>query len=235
MGDAPSLVNDHPCRTPSYACSTDVEGLLPQSVQKLRFFVAERDERSQRRREEVPVTLCATCMHAASGARRVEHCGLSGITGAMDPTPASAVAHIIQLSVAPVFLLAGIGSILNVLTARLSRVVDRARSIEASIATYDPEARERALILLKVLDRRMATAHWAISCCTSSALFVCLVVALLFTADLIGASYSRTVALLFILAMALIVAGLLLFLTEIRLATKSVRVRRDLLLERAQR
>lgn len=45
----------------------------------------------------------------------------------------SAVAHVIQLSVAPVFLLAGIGSILNVLAHRLARVVDRARSIEAEL------------------------------------------------------------------------------------------------------
>jgi hypothetical protein len=152
----------------------------------------------------------------------------------MDPIPLSSIAHTIQLSVAPVFLLAGIGSILNVMTARLGRVIDRARALEAMLSGFDDENRARASAELKVLDRRMAMSHWAISCCTASALFVCLVVAIMFLADLTHAGYSRTVATLFVVAMGLIVAGLTLFLAEIRLATVSVRVRDDILPERRQ-
>ena len=152
----------------------------------------------------------------------------------MDPIPLSSIAHTIQLSVAPVFLLAGIGSILNVLTARLGRVIDRARALEATLAGFDEADRIRATGELKVLDRRMATAHWAIGCCTASALFVCLSVAIMFLADITRTGYSRTVATLFVLAMALIVAGLLLFLAEVRQATVSVRVRQDVLPARSQ-
>ena len=50
----------------------------------------------------------------------------------LDPTDisVSTVAQVIQLAVAPVFLLAGIGAFLNVCAGRLSRIVDRARNIE---------------------------------------------------------------------------------------------------------
>jgi hypothetical protein len=149
--------------------------------------------------------------------------------GMNETTTVSAVAHIIQLAVAPVFLLAGIGSILNVLTARLGRVIDRARRLEARFAEMDDDERADYQRELRLLDRRMATAHWAISCCTASALFVCLVVALLFLSDMTDRGSARMVAGLFIAAMGLIVAGLTLFLYEINIATRSVRVSRHLL------
>jgi hypothetical protein len=147
------------------------------------------------------------------------------------PSPAavSTIAHTIQLAVAPVFLVAGIGALLNVLTARLARVVDRARVIEAALASVDAPTRTAHLAELAVLDRRMVLAHRAISLCTSSALFVCLLVALLFIANLVDLSYARIIAGLFVLAMALLIGGLLCFLTEIRIATRSVRVSRHLL------
>lgn len=148
----------------------------------------------------------------------------------MDESAAvSAVAHVIQLSVAPVFLLAGIGSILNVLAHRLARVVDRARGIETQLRNSADGDRAALAATLRILDRRMALAHWAIGCCTGSALFVCLVVAILFLADMTDRGSARLVAAMFIFAMTLIVAGLTLFLLEINLATRSVRVDRELL------
>ena len=150
-----------------------------------------------------------------------------------DPDSVSAVAHVIQLSVAPVFLLAGIGSILNVLAHRLARVVDRARSIEAELRGASDGDRTVLIGQLKVLDRRMAVAHWAIGCCTASALAVCLVVAVLFLADMTDRGSARVVAGMFIGAMALFVAGLSLFLVEINIATRFVRVSHDLLPRRS--
>ena len=80
--------------------------------------------------------------------------------------PIDAIAHNIQLAVAPVFLLTGIASILNVLTNRLGRVIDRARKLEAELAAFDATTRDRALRELGILGRRMAAAHWAIGLCT---------------------------------------------------------------------
>ena len=135
------------------------------------------------------------------------------------------ISHNIQLAVAPVFLLTGIASILNVLTNRLGRVIDRARRIEAEIAGYDLDARKRASLELSFLGRRMAAAHWAIGLCTLSALFVCVVVAILFVGDVLPTRASAAVVPLFILVMVLLIAGLLLFLFEVQIATRSVRVR----------
>ncbi len=136
-----------------------------------------------------------------------------------------AISHNIQLAIAPVFLLTGIASILSVLTNRLGRVIDRARRVEAEIAGYDPDTRRRATLELTVLGRRMAAAHWAIGLCTSSALFVCIVIAIMFVGDLVPGPVSLAVAPLFILVMMLLIAGLLLFLFEVQIATRSVRVR----------
>jgi hypothetical protein len=139
----------------------------------------------------------------------------------------SAIAHLIQLSVAPVFLLAGIGSILNVLASRLARVVDRARRLEAEFQQFDDSGRGLAMAELRLLDRRMTVVNLALSCCTGSALFVCVVVATLFVADLADFRFGQATAYLFILTMALLIAGLLLFLYEVRLAMRSLRLRRD--------
>ncbi len=146
--------------------------------------------------------------------------------------PVDAIAHNIQLAVAPVFLLSGIGAILNVLTARLGRVIDRARKIEAEIEAMPEAAREAALDLLVVLDRRMVAVQFAVGLCTTSALFVCVVVAILFLGDVLPLNWSPVVATLFVGAMVLLSAGLLLFLHEIRIATNSVRVQRHLIKER---
>lgn len=145
------------------------------------------------------------------------------------PIPVIAIAQLIQLAIAPVFLLAGIGALLNVVTHRLSRVVDRARVIEAEFASYDEAQRRRAAAELCLLDRRMKVANWAISACTASALFTCLVVAILFVADLTDIAFGQAIAALFIATMLLLIAGLMLFLYEIRLAMASLRVRRELL------
>jgi hypothetical protein len=147
----------------------------------------------------------------------------------IEPAPVAAIAHLIQLAVAPVFLLAGIGSILNVLAQRLARVVDRSRALEDSYAEAGEEAQRHARAELLLLDRRMSVVNLAISCCTASALFVCVVVAILFVADLAAFPFGRPIAWLFILAMLLLICGLLLFLWEVRLAMHSIRTHRDIM------
>lgn len=144
----------------------------------------------------------------------------------------SAIAHIIQLAVAPVFLLAGIGGILNVLAARLARIVDRARALEKDVPIAEADVRALELDELAVLDRRMGICHWAIGLCTAAALFVCLVVMVLFVADIIAINFAVPVSLLFIAAMASLTLGLLLFLAEVTIATRLVRVQEQFVARR---
>ncbi len=139
----------------------------------------------------------------------------------------TAIAHQIQLAVAPVFLLAGIGGIINVLAQRLARVVDRSRQLEAEPPGESDGARAAYAAELGVLELRMKVVNWAISLCTASALFVCVVVAILFVADLAKIAFARPIAMLFILAMLLLILGLMLFLYEIRLAARGLRIHRE--------
>lgn len=66
----------------------------------------------------------------------------------------SIIAHAIQLAVAPVFLLTGIGALLSVMTNRLGRVIDRARRVEGLWANLDESARGDARRELEFLARR---------------------------------------------------------------------------------
>lgn len=134
------------------------------------------------------------------------------------------VAGIIQLSVAPVFLLAGIAGILNVLASRLARIVDRARSLESDVPIAKEDVRQAELKELVILDRRMSMCHWAIGLCTFAALLVCVVVVVLFVAVLSELQFAVPVSLLFIGAMLSVTLGLLLFLGEVTIATRWVRV-----------
>ena len=136
------------------------------------------------------------------------------------------IAHQIQLAVAPVFLLAGIAGMINVLAHRLARVVDRSRQLEAEPPDDHEVVRRLFFEELAILDRRMRVVNWSLSCCTAGALFVCVVVAILFVAGLANFAFAKPIALLFILAMLLLIVGLILFLYEVRLATRALRISR---------
>lgn len=146
------------------------------------------------------------------------------------PAPAAlTIAHTIQLVVAPVFLLSGLGALLNVFALRLNRVVDRARHIETRFTDLGPAEHDRAVWELRLLDRRMSLISASITLCTISAFAISLVVAGLFVARLMGGGFGRTTAVLFIISMAALIVALGLFLFEIRLANRSLRIRHELL------
>jgi Protein of unknown function (DUF2721) len=135
-----------------------------------------------------------------------------------------AVAHAVQLAVAPVFLLTGIGAILAVMTNRLGRVIDRARVLEEKLEGASPESLATLRTDLAVLSRRAKLNGRAITLCTTTALLVCTVVAVLFLSAFLGFDASILVALLFIAAMLCFFLGLLCFLREIYLATMNLRI-----------
>lgn len=136
----------------------------------------------------------------------------------------TALAHVIQLAVAPVFLLTGVGAILSVLINRLSRIIDRARVLEDGLSQAMATARPGLHTELKTLALRARLIHWAISLCTTCALLICVVIAALFVSAYLAVNVSTAVSLLFIAAMLALIGGLVSFLREIRLAIRSVRI-----------
>lgn len=144
------------------------------------------------------------------------------------------VAEIVRLALAPVFLLSGIGAFLNVLASRLSRIVDRTRQIEPQLLNSRGVEHDRWIAALKVLDRRMSLISWATGLAVTSAILTCLVVVMLFAANLVRTRLGTEIAWLFIGSMLTIGAGFVVFLIETTIAGRAVRVRSELLQHTAE-
>jgi hypothetical protein len=132
------------------------------------------------------------------------------------------ISHVIQLSVAPVFLLTSIGTILGVMSTRLSRIVDRARVLHDRLETASGERVPVIHEEMHTLAHRRALVNVAITSGTIAALLVCVSIATVFLGAVMQANVAMTVASLFILAMAAFVAALVFFLREVLLAVRSL-------------
>jgi hypothetical protein len=132
------------------------------------------------------------------------------------------ISHVIQLSVAPVFLLTSIGTILGVLSMRLARIVDRARALNDLLETALESRADAIRKEMRTLARRRRLINLAITFGTTAALLVCVSIATVFLGAVMKAGVAGVVASLFILAMAAFVAALVFFLREILLAVRSL-------------
>lgn len=138
------------------------------------------------------------------------------------------IAEAIGLAIGPVFLLVAVGGLLNVMTARLGRVVDRIRELE-DLALHEDPGPERAMHIrqLKEQDSRIVRINAAITLSVIAALLVCLVVASIFAAEFVDLDLSALVAGLFVATMIALIASLGFFLSEIYVAARLLRVRAD--------
>lgn len=133
------------------------------------------------------------------------------------------IARLIQSAVAPVFLLSGVAATLGVLTNRLARIVDRARTLEQRLEGH-PGSAQHLHSDLSVLARRARYINWAISMCAIAALLVALVVVTLFANAFLGSELALLIALLFVGAMVCLSAAFIAFFIEVRLATATLRI-----------
>lgn len=144
----------------------------------------------------------------------------------MDPSSTtSLLARTIEISIAPVFLLSAVGVFLGVLTNRLSRIVDRRRSLEADAERggREEELREER----RILEQRRHLIALAITACTYSALLIAGVIAALFVGAVVRLDLASLIALAFVAAMGALIVGLTNFLREVRLALRWVRRSRE--------
>jgi hypothetical protein len=132
------------------------------------------------------------------------------------------IAHVIQLAIAPVFMLTAIAGFVNALVGRLSRAVDRRRSLDELLPAYEGAMRADMETELALLARRIRLILWAIGMAVFSALVVCLLIGVAFVGAYVGVNPARAVALLFILAVAALTGCLLLFFREVVLAVVNV-------------
>ena len=135
------------------------------------------------------------------------------------------IAHLIQIALTPIFLISAIGVTLNVLTSRLARIVDRARAMEGILCSADEaEDGQELHAALGVLARRARYINAAITLITLSALFISLVVVMLFVNAFLRWDLSVYIACMFILSMLSLAAALTAFLIEVRIATRTLRI-----------
>jgi hypothetical protein len=116
------------------------------------------------------------------------------------------IADEIRMAVAPVFLLTALMMLLTLLTTRLVRCVDRARSVmEERSGSPDHGASDACL---RILRRRLWLIQWSIRCVIAASVLVCLIVVTLFSSEYLLPDLTSIIVFLFVGAMALLMVGL---------------------------
>lgn len=127
------------------------------------------------------------------------------------------VQNVVQLSLAPAFLLAGIGAVMNVMTNRLIWVANK---IERILAADEQGTAGDLVQELPALERRRIFAQRAVMLSTASAFTISIVIMLLFVSAFVRTPLGTLVALAWVVTMALLMAGLASFLIETRVAAR---------------
>lgn len=136
------------------------------------------------------------------------------------------IAQTIQLALAPVFVLVAIGNILNLLSTRLGRVVDRSRHLQERHMQTEGRDHDEVVAEIRLLDQRIKLITRAIRVMVTCGLVIGATVAVLFLEELIGFSLQRVAAALFLLAVGLLMWALVLFLRETQISAQQLRIPR---------
>ena len=134
------------------------------------------------------------------------------------------ISQAIALALGPVFLLTGIAGMLNVMSGRLSRIIDRGRYLTERTIDNSSIHQKDITNELKTLERRRLFTSRAITSCTISALLVCLVIVTLFLEAMFNVPLSGIIGYLFIMAILALVVGLAFFLREVHQSSIAVRL-----------
>jgi hypothetical protein len=144
----------------------------------------------------------------------------------------SSITSLIQLSVAPVFLIAGVAGLLNVFTGRLARIMDKLERLDRYVSENEKSNPDFILeeILIKrrkFLVMRMQNTNLAIFFGTNTGFMIALVILSIFSTALLDFDAHIIISVLFILSMLSLIVALLLFLREIYYTTSFIKVKKD--------
>lgn len=132
------------------------------------------------------------------------------------------ITEAMQTAVTPVFLLTGIGALLNVMMSRLGRIKDRERLIYSLVHMASGEDYTLVNEAMKKLTKRSILVSVGIWLATGSALFVCLVIIFMFLGAVTFVESNILIASLFIICMTLLATSLLALVYEVYLATRTI-------------
>ncbi|KUR76828.1 DUF2721 domain-containing protein [Novosphingobium sp. FSW06-99] len=139
------------------------------------------------------------------------------------------IAQTIQLSLAPVFVLVAIGNIMNILTTRLGRIVDRSRSLQVLHAKTKGLEHDVVVIEMRYVDRRIALIGNALLVLVLSGIGIGITVGMLFLGELLGVELRTATQVSFFAAISLLMVALVYLLLETRLVASTLRLPPELL------
>jgi hypothetical protein len=133
----------------------------------------------------------------------------------------SDIGHVIQLSIAPVFLLTGVATKLTVLMNRLGRIIDRTRVLQDALRKGpDPECHEE----LNVLYQRWKLINYALTSSTGCGFLICVIIACLFFGDITSLPLDQYIAGMFVLAMVALILSFSFLLREVTVSFRYMRM-----------
>ena len=142
------------------------------------------------------------------------------------------IVNLIQLSVAPVFLIAGVAGLLNVFLGRLTRIIDKLERMDSALIAKKKKDEsytedKRAVKRREFLIMRMENTNFAIFFATVTGLMVALVILSVFATTLFSYHIEIIISIFFMLAMFFLIIALILFLREIYFTTYFIKLKKD--------
>ena len=139
------------------------------------------------------------------------------------------IAQTIQLALAPVFVLVAIGNMMNLLSSRLGRIVDRSRHLQERHTATSGADHDAVVVEMRAIAQRISLINRAIFLMVLSGLTIGVTVAVLFLEEIVAVRLQFVAADLFLVAIGLLMWALLLFLRETRVASAQLRIPHNLL------
>jgi hypothetical protein len=126
--------------------------------------------------------------------------------------------HIVQQALTPVFLLSGVGTLLNVFASRLGRVADQTHTLEKAPDNIARDTR------LRILRQRARALDFAVVLGALAGGCTCTTVLVLFLGELLGDAGARLLLAAFGAAILLTMGSIASFVVEMLLAARGVRI-----------
>ena len=133
------------------------------------------------------------------------------------------IAHVIQIALAPAFLLSALATLLNVFSTRLGRVADKVDAAAARLRSADSDETARLSRQLAFLRRRSFLLDGAVVLASAAGAMTGIAVLTLFVGALRDAATASVLFGCFGIALVCTVAAIAAFLAEILLAGRGIR------------
>jgi hypothetical protein len=142
----------------------------------------------------------------------------------MTATKLATIIPILQLSIAPVILISGVGLLLLSMTNRLGRVVDRVRLLVREKKTATGEESFIIQSQLDILFRRAIIIRFSIAMAGMNILFDSLLIISIFVFSLLELDFALGIVLVFVLSLIFLIISIIAFLEDINMSLRAVKL-----------